>query len=144
MRILAPWLLGTFAVGCASTKIDLGGEGGEEILDSDGDGISDADEGGDDVDTDGDGTPDYLDTDSDGDDWTDYAEVNSYTDPTDPDDHPYEGGWPIGACRHDLEPTGYAPGDIIENVRLMDQFGEEVKMHDFCDSVVLIEHAGFS
>ena len=37
------------------------------VGDSDGDGISDATEGGEDVDTDGDGTPDYLDTDSDND-----------------------------------------------------------------------------
>jgi hypothetical protein len=26
---------------------------------------------------------------------------------------------------------------------LLDQFGEELKLHDFCNHVVLIEHAGF-
>ncbi len=36
-------------------------------VDTDGDGIPDSKEGGDDVDTDGDGTPDYKDTDDDGD-----------------------------------------------------------------------------
>jgi hypothetical protein len=144
MRRLTPWILATMVVACAPTKIDLDGDDGEDFVDSDGDGISDDEEGGEGVDSDGDGTPDYLDTDSDNDGWTDYAEVNSYTDPQDPNDHPYEGGWPIDSCRFDLEPTGYAPGDVVENVRLMDQYGEEVSIHDFCDHVVLIEHAGFS
>ena len=59
--------------------------------DSDGDGISDAEEAGDDdpntppVDTDGDFSPDFLDLDSDGDGLTDDEERRLGTDPTDPD-----------------------------------------------------------
>jgi peroxiredoxin len=36
-----------------------------------------------------------------------------------------------------------AVGDTINDVKLVDQYGEEVRLHDFCDHVVLIEHAGF-
>ncbi|HJL24453.1 MAG TPA: MXAN_6577-like cysteine-rich protein [Polyangiaceae bacterium LLY-WYZ-15_(1-7)] len=62
-----------------------------EDTDSDDDGISDADEAGDDnvatppVDSDGDGTPDFQDTDSDNDGVSDADEVAGGTDPTDPD-----------------------------------------------------------
>ncbi len=54
--------------------------------DSDGDGLWDADEGVDDVDHDG--LPNYLDTDSDGDGYSDADETQSGTDPYDPNDHP--------------------------------------------------------
>ena len=36
-----------------------------------------------------------------------------------------------------------AEGDVINDVKLVDQYGEEVRIHDFCDHVLLIEHAGF-
>ena len=74
----------------------------------------------------------------------DGVESSYYTDPTNPNDHPYTGGWPIDACRNDLEPTGMAVGDVINDVTLLDQYGDEIRLHDFCDHTVLIEHAGFS
>jgi hypothetical protein len=37
-----------------------------------------------------------------------------------------------------------AEGDVINDVALLDQYGEEIRLHDFCDHTVLIEHAGFS
>jgi hypothetical protein len=146
MRTTAPLWVFVGAIACAPAKTDmdmLSDTGDNSVADSDGDGIPDNIEGGDNVDTDGDGTPDYLDLDSDGDEWTDREEVESYTDPKDPNDHPYAGGWPIDSCRHDIVATGMAEGDIMEPVRLMDQYGEEVRLHDFCDHFVLIEHAGY-
>ncbi|MFT4627658.1 MAG: peroxiredoxin [Myxococcota bacterium] len=98
--------------------------------DSDGDGLSDAEEAA--IGSD----PQVADTDGDG--WFDGDEVDQYTDPTDKKDHPYQGGWAIGQCRHDLEGTGYAVGDVSMNFELKDQFGDTVKLHDFCDRVVLL------
>ena len=106
-----------------------------QLQDFNGDGLTDAEEealGSD---------PENVDSDGDG--FEDGVEADWYTDPGDPQDHPYEGGWPIDACRHDLTPTGMSVGDTINDVKLVDQYGEEVRLHDFCDHVVLIEHAGF-
>jgi len=71
------------------------GDGGGPIsgcdssVDTDGDGISDADEAGMNIcsppDSDGDGTPDFADTDSDNDGLDDAAELAAGTDPTDTD-----------------------------------------------------------
>ncbi len=76
------------------------------------------------------------DTDSDG--WDDGEEVASFTDPLSDADHPYTGGWPIGACRHDIVPEGYGEGDLVAAIELEDQHGETVRIHDFCDRAVLV------
>lgn len=81
--------------------------------------------------------------DSDGDGWNDGAESDSYTNPLDDADHPYEGGWPIDACRNDIEGSGYGAGDVVQAFEMTDQFGEKVKVHDFCDQVVYIVFAAF-
>lgn len=83
------------------------------------------------------------DPDSDGDGWTDGDEVDQYTDPMADADHPYENGWKIDACRADIESTGNAEGEIANNFEMLDQFGETVKLHDFCDQVVYIVFAAF-
>jgi len=94
------------------------------------------------IDTDGDGLPDWREyqlgsdpeqPDTDGDTYRDGVEFDSFTDPTDADDHPYEGGWPIDACRHDT-----FGDDTAQDFALIDQFGETVRLHDFCDHVVLL------
>ena len=138
MRLVWTSLIFGFVVsGCGPTTLDVGWEDGESpSVDSDGDGLTDAEEealGSD---------PAKIDTDGDG--WDDGVEDGYYTDPTDPNDHPYTGGWPIDSCRNDLQPTGMAEGDVINDVSLLDQYGEEIRLHDFCDHTVLIEHAGFS
>ena len=125
--------------GCAASTLDVewGGEDdGPSGVDSDGDGLTDSEER--------ELGSDPARTDSDGDGWEDGVESSYYTDPTNPNDHPYTGGWPIDACRNDLEPTGMAVGDVINDVTLLDQYGDEIRLHDFCDHTVLIEHAGFS
>ena len=124
--------------GCEAADLDVewGEDGGPSGVDSDGDGLSDREEEA--------LGSDPAVADSDGDGWEDGVESNYYTDPTNPNDHPYTGGWPIDACRDDLEPTGMAVGDVINDVALLDQYGEEIRLHDFCNHTVLIEHAGFS
>ena len=99
-------ILGFVVSGCGPTELDVGWEGGSDpSVDTDGDGLTDAEErelGSD---------PAKVDTDGDG--WEDGVEDGYHTDPADASDHPYTGGWPIDACRHDLTPTGMGEGDVI-------------------------------
>ncbi len=55
-----------------------------------------------------------------------------------PSEHYPEGGWTIDACHNDLVSTGWAEGDIAENLSFDDQFDETIYLHDFCDHVVYI------
>jgi hypothetical protein len=118
-------LLALWMVGCAVPTVDL-------PFDSDRDGLLDDEEL--DVGTD----PTLPDTDVDG--WVDGAELDSYTDPLDPDDHPYTGGWPIGACRHSIQGTGWNEGFVVNNTAHEDQFGDIVKIHDFCEDPFLLTY----
>lgn len=124
MRMVA--FLSTLLIGCiADVNIDV---------DGDGDGLLDSDEvalGS-----------DPSNTDSDADGFDDGVEFDANTNPVDSADKPYQAGWPINACRNDLESTGSAVGDVIENFAMQDQFGETVRVHDFCDQVVLLVGAG--
>ncbi len=106
-----------------------------------------------DVDGDGDGLLDSVEaeigtdpgkTDSDGDEYADGEEVDGNTDPTNPDDKPYALGWQIDDCRNDLEGTGTEPGNVADNYTWGDQLGETVKLHDFCNQVVMVVGAGFT
>ncbi|MFH1463224.1 MAG: hypothetical protein ABIO70_02450 [Pseudomonadota bacterium] len=82
--------------------------------------------------------------DSDADRWLDGEEFNSFTDPLDPDDHPYTGGWPIGECRHSLQGTGWTQGAVVQNTNNPDQFGDNVKLHDFCEVPYIFTYYAFS
>ena len=113
--------------------VDGGGAAGS--LDSDGDGLSDSEE-------EALGSDPNL-ADSDGDGWDDGEEVDGNTDPTRKNDHPYTGGWAIGDCRNDIEGTGTRPGDIVNQFELTDQYGDTVRLHDFCDREVLLVGAAF-
>ena len=86
------------ALGACSTDDNNNGHGGNgaggasNAADTDGDGISDADEGIDTMrDTDGDGTPDYLDLDSDGDGILDADEAGDDSTATPPVDSDLDG-----------------------------------------------------
>ena len=130
-------ILSLLAFGCGPTDLEVAWDGdGESSVDSDGDGLTDAEEA--------ELGSDPAVKDSDGDGWDDGIEHSYYTDPADSADHPYTGGWPIDSCRNDLVATGMAEGDVINDVALLDQYGEELRLHDLCDHTVLIEHAGFS
>jgi len=110
----------------------------DPLLDSDGDGLTDAEEA--ELGT------DPLLEDSDGDGFTDGEEVEVGTGPLDFLDHPYYGGWERDDCRFDVQATdGFDIGDIAQNFELFDQFGnaEKVRLHDFCGQTVLLVSSGF-
>jgi len=107
-----------------------------------------------DIDQDGDGLVDSyeqqigsdpLNPDTDDDGWLDGEEVDNFTDPLDASDHPYTGGWPIDSCRHDVEGTGNYVGGTVRQFELTDQFGDAVKVHDWCNkAVLLVSDGGFT
>jgi hypothetical protein len=127
-----PALLTGLALACAPTEVDvpLGSE-----MDSDEDGLTDADEVGFGTD------PDNPDSDNDG--FTDGDEIAQGADPLSGDDHPYTGGYGSDTCRNDIEGTGDAEGDIANDFELMDQYGEEVRFYDFCGRAVLLVSGAF-
>jgi len=168
-RLLLSLCLLTFACD-TSTKDDAGGDeatedgdgsGGEGTtegtsteLDSDGDGLSDAEEADlgtdpDLVDSDGDGIEDGdevdqglnpLDTDSDGDGIDDGEELDIGTDPSDATSKPYTGGWPMDSCADEISgaPSSNRNGEVVNNFQLTDQHGDLVNFYDFCDHAVLL------
>ena len=126
--------------------------------DPDGDGLTNGEEeelgtDPDNPDTDGDGLDDYTEVhetgtdptnpDTDGDGYDDGDERDENTDPLDDVDHPYAGGWPIDACRASTNPEGNEVGQVAMPFDLMDQFGEVVRFHDFCDHVVVLITGAF-
>ncbi len=112
-----------------------GGEEDDGSSDDDDDGLTRSEE--EELGTD----PSEADSDDDGTD--DGDEVKANTDPTDEDDFPYEGGWAKGDCRDDIKGEGFAEGDVAENFTMVDQFGQEVSLHDFCDRTVYLVFAAF-
>lgn len=145
---LALGLLGGLA--CAACG-DKGAEpvGADSGVDTDGDGLSDAQEAlaGTDpglVDTDGDGIDDHreltagldpLSSDSDGDGYPDGAEVEAGSDPADPESWIYRGGWPYNPDKDALEePEGdglVQVGQRLPRAQLLDQHGDLVDLYDF-------------
>jgi hypothetical protein len=128
--LIPPFLLLIGACGPASIDVDMG-----ENIDSDGDGLSDAGEW--------EHGSDPENPDSDGDGHEDGSEVDNGTDPMDAEDHPYMGGWSIDACRSDVASTGNEVGQITSQFELSDQYGEIVKLHDFCARAVLLVSGAF-
>ena len=57
---------------------------------------------------------------------------------------PLRGRLEEGRCRDDIAPTGDAPGQIASDFALIDQYGEQVHLHDFCDRTVMLEFSGFT
>ena len=76
--------------------------------------------------------------DTDGDGYEDGQEHDELFDPTDPDDHPYTGGWGRDPCFDDFVPASYDPGDVIADFALVDQFGDTVHVRDFCGRVIYL------
>ena len=56
----------------------------------------------------------------------------------------YAGGYITNRCATTPTPTGTNVGDISPDWELTDQYGERVRLSDFCGSLVLLESAGFS
>ena len=115
-----------------------GAEDPDLSIDSDGDGLTDAEEA--EL-----GTDPSL-NDSDGDEFNDGDEVAAGTDPLDFHDHPYYGGWERDACADATVGSGvYQVGEVAEDFHLLDQYGkmEKVRLHDFCDRTVLLVSSAF-
>lgn len=116
-------------VDSAATDVEDGEDSGiSPDFDSDGDGLDDDDEAIRGTD------PDNADTDGDG--WNDGSE--DVTDPLDPKDHPYTGGWPIGTCRDEIVPTEDSVGGTATDFSLSDQYDDSVRLYSFCDRAVLL------
>ncbi len=115
-------------VGCSPADVDM-------PFDSDEDGLMDDEELALGLDPEN--------ADSDGDSFDDLREIEVGTDPANPDDHPYLGGWPMDACADSVQPTGNEKGDIVEDFEAMDQYGDSLRLHDFCDHAVLLVSAAF-
>jgi hypothetical protein len=86
---------------------------------------------------------DPTNSDSDEDGFMDGEEIDMGTDPTDAGDRPYLGGWPMDPCADEIVETGYDQGDIAPDFDLIDQFGDPVRLYDFCDHTVLLASAAF-
>jgi hypothetical protein len=143
LRVAALLSASLFAlVGCAEEKVDL--------TDSDGDGLTDAEEADlgtdpDAGDSDGDGLsdldemnfgtdPNLIDT--DGDSYLDLHEIVEGTDPLDEEDRIYTGYWPYSYTKESIYDPGHDPGGLANGVNMwrfsgVDQFGEEVDLYDY-------------
>jgi thiol-disulfide isomerase/thioredoxin len=105
----------------------------------------------------GGGGPGGPDDDDDGDGFTNAEESAAGTNPDYAPSHPYEGGYNVGFCNTPPVATGpslaqggedadgnvfewnvYQNGDVVENLILMDQHGEQVEMHSFCEKHIVI------
>lgn len=117
-----PFLL----IGCAELKADI---------DSDVDGLLNSQEEA--LGTD----PDNPDSDEDG--HLDGAEYDGGFDPLDVESHPYMGGYPTKPCDPQPDATGYAIGDTSHDFSLVDQYGEDVTLSDFCGKTVILETSAF-
>lgn len=82
--------------------------------------------------------------DEDGDGHSNGDEAELGSDPLDPNDVPYAGGWKKSRCPDDLAVTGDGVGQTPDDFALVDQYGEEWHLHDFCDSTVMLEFSGFT
>lgn len=60
-----------------------------------------------------------------------------------PPGSPYAGGWDIGTCQDDIVPTGTEVGQVVPDFLLYDQFGDQVRLHDFCHKAVYIIAGAF-
>lgn len=141
MRALLPFLL------LSACIVD---GGGDEDVDTDGDGLTDSreadlgtDPSAEDSDEDGlaDGQEvdelgtDPLAEDSDGDGYLDPWEVAEGSDPADAESLIYTGGWPYNPNKDQIEDPGFGQkakeGRTMPRFAWTDQYGEEVDVYDF-------------
>jgi len=55
----------------------------------------------------------------------------------------YLGGWPVDACNDSISATGNEVGDIVQDWTRMDQYGDDLRLHDFCGHAVLLVGSAF-
>ena len=146
------FVLGGALMGCPAASDDDDDTSGDDDtaeVDTDGDGLTDAEEAdlGTDpelADTDADGLTDFeeveagtdpLLVDSDGDTYSDFDEVNYGTDPLDPEDRIYIGYWPYNANKDQIEGLAFGQsvgvGDVIGHFIGPDPNEQDVDLYDF-------------
>jgi hypothetical protein len=130
-RILTSMCLGA-ALLCSGCGADDAASGGDGVIGDAGDADTSGTGGGS-GDGDGDGDPE-----GDGDPTGDPSVCDVPS--------PYMGGWDIGCCQDDVEPqNGWSPGGvhvgtIMPDWTLTDQFGEAVRLYDFCHDAIWFEY----
>ena len=72
---------------------------------------------------------------------------NTNTEPEEPSYEPelptYAGGYNINPCNPEVQATGYAVGQVAGDFELIDQYGENLRLSDFCGNAVLLVSAAF-
>lgn len=144
---------------CSEPRGDGNLDAATAAADSDGDGMSDADEAifGSDpasADTDGDGLldgeealagTDPLASDTDEDGYSDFDELETGHSPTDDSDRIYAGGWPYNPDKDTLENPGWegnaAEGGMLPDFQSYDQYGDEFDIYDYAghDKPIIID-----
>lgn len=56
---------------------------------------------------------------------------------------PYAGGWDVGDCQDQIVATGTSVGGIVPDFQLTDQFGDTVRLYDFCHKAVFLTAGSF-
>ena len=144
--------LGNFDDGAADGEPDEGDDDDDDDDDTVPEG--DSDDGGavDDGPLDDDGADDHGADDSADDQGLDEGGSEGGTDDGIPEDDggedippesPYTGGWDIGTCQSDITPSGTGVGQVVPDFSLTDQFGDSVRLHDFCHKAVLLTEGSF-
>jgi thiol-disulfide isomerase/thioredoxin len=123
---------------------------------ADTDGVSDTDDPGPDLsaDSDGDGLTnaeeevlgtDPAVSDTDGDGYSDFEEDHAGTDPLDVDSVIYKGGWPYNPNKESISDPGWETLAVedgpVPNFTAVDQFGDLVQLYDFAghDKLVILD-----
>ena len=122
------WALALILGGCDPAVVDIS-------FDDDGDGLL--------TDRENELGTDPLKADTDGDGHNDGEEFSVGSDPLDLNDYPYTGGYGKDACADDIQSAGNGVGQITSDATFIDQYGDHVRLYDFCARAVFIVSGAF-
>ena len=82
---------------------------------------------------------------------TDNPDHNNDTTNTEPASEPsveaslpsYSGGYNVNPCSNNVSPSGYGVGQTAGDFALVDQYGETLRLSDFCGNTVVLVAAAF-
>ncbi len=55
----------------------------------------------------------------------------------------YIGGYNVNPCTTEVQPSGYGIGQVAGDFQLVDQYGETLRLSDFCGNTVVLIAAAF-